>query len=88
MVITPDLDLLATGNVRRFGLRQLWRLYWYPYSRLITHRSWLSHAPVIGTIGRLVYLLPLTWWAWQYPAMLWAALGLAIADLAHFVMDL
>jgi uncharacterized metal-binding protein len=72
LLITPDLDVEqrvhAAGLVRRAGggvLGGLWRLFWWPYARLIPHRHPLSHGPVIGTLVRLVYMLAvpvLLWW--------------------------
>jgi uncharacterized metal-binding protein len=29
---------------------------WLPYQKFIPHRHWLSHAPVIGSAVRLLYL--------------------------------
>ena len=31
-------------------------MLWWPYRRLLSHRSLLSHSPLLGTTGRLVYL--------------------------------
>ena len=57
-----------TPRWARRGLRRLlWLLFalplirlfwltWYPYSRLFTHRSWGSHAPLISTGIRLLYM--------------------------------
>ncbi|WP_420841396.1 metal-binding protein [Gloeobacter kilaueensis] len=47
-----DLDIHSI-QYRRWGpLRWLW----LPYRRLGTHRSWFTHGPIAGTLGRLVYL--------------------------------
>jgi uncharacterized metal-binding protein len=74
LVVTPDLDVRyrdthAETVVRRSGgcvAGALWNLLWLPYAYLIPrHRHWSSHAPVIGTALRLVYLaliLALFWW--------------------------
>jgi len=80
--------------------RFIWLLFWLPYARAMAHRAYLSHAPVIGTAGRLAYLaIPLLVVAWiaginlaDIPAWAWrilagVALGLAISDMAHAVMD-
>ncbi len=62
LFLTPDLDVDAGSiseqevrNVSPLG-ENLWWIYWFPYRKLIHHRSPLSHWPVIGTIGRLFYL--------------------------------
>ncbi|MEB3322349.1 MAG: metal-binding protein [Synechococcaceae cyanobacterium] len=54
--LSPDLDTRSNA-VRRWGpLGSLW----WPYRRLLRHRSFLSHSPVFGTAGRLAYLAALT----------------------------
>jgi len=50
--LSNDLDI-DSRIYRRWGpLRWLW----YPYQRLVSHRSWLSHGFAIGPLGRMVYL--------------------------------
>jgi len=62
LFLTPDLDIdagsMSEEEVRKispFG-ENIWWIYWYPYRILIPHRSFLSHFPIIGTLGRLFYL--------------------------------
>jgi len=62
LILTPDLDANA-GNISEEQLREissfgenLWWMYWFPYRRLLPHRSPFSHWPIIGTIGRLLYI--------------------------------
>jgi uncharacterized metal-binding protein len=52
LVFGPDLDLYSFHYKRWGMLRWLWR----PYQRAIKHRSIWSHGPIVGTIGRVVYL--------------------------------
>lgn len=52
LLLSPDLDT-GSNATRRWGLL---KLLWWPYRRLLSHRSLLSHSPVIGTTGRLLYL--------------------------------
>ena len=61
-VLTPDLDVNA-GSISEDEVREispfgenLWWIYWYPYRMILPHRSPFSHWPIIGTIGRLVYI--------------------------------
>ena len=55
--LSPDLDTHSNA-LRRWGpLRGLW----WPYRRLIPHRSLWSHGPLIGTGLRLLLLLG--WWS-------------------------
>lgn len=52
LLLSPDLDT-RSNPTRRWGPL---RVLWWPYRRLLSHRSLVSHAPVIGTAGRLLYL--------------------------------
>ncbi|HPH95901.1 MAG TPA: DUF2227 family putative metal-binding protein [Anaerolineaceae bacterium] len=70
--LTPDLDLVGGSISQRQVKRQagniigtLWCALWYPYARLLGHRSWLSHTPFIGTLFRVVYmfLVPMAIWS-------------------------
>ena len=60
--VMPDLDV-DNGNITDTIIRRvsrpaqkLWRLIWTPYSKLIPHRSPLSHMPVLGTLLRIGYI--------------------------------
>ena len=50
--LSPDLDTRSNPTHRWGPLR----LLWWPYRRLLSHRSLVSHTPLIGTAGRLLYL--------------------------------
>ena len=50
--LSPDLDTASNASRRWGPLRPLWS----PYRRLLRHRSLLSHGPVLGSAGRLLYL--------------------------------
>jgi uncharacterized metal-binding protein len=52
LYLSPDLDLKSIPW-KRWGLL---KFIWLPYQKFIPHRHWLSHAPVVGSIGRLLYL--------------------------------
>lgn len=66
ILLTPDLDqptlnrienqLVKNYNplVKIFGL--LYIGFFAPYSRLFPHRSFWTHFPLIGTIGRVIYM--------------------------------
>jgi uncharacterized metal-binding protein len=98
--VSPDLDqdgvTLAEGVVYGHlgaipGI--LWRSYWMPYALAIPHRHWTSHAPVVGTLLRILYLLIVPMivdlrGAVAVALKLWPLwLGLAISDMAHWAMD-
>jgi uncharacterized metal-binding protein len=50
--LSPDLDTRSRATGRWGPLH----LIWWPYRRLLSHRSLLSHSPLLGTAGRLAYL--------------------------------
>ncbi|MGB7565533.1 MAG: metal-binding protein [Prochlorococcaceae cyanobacterium] len=50
--LSPDLDT-PSNPTRRWGPLAL---LWLPYRKLLRHRSSLSHTPLVGTAGRLLYL--------------------------------
>jgi len=50
--LSPDLDTHSRATKRWGPLAWLW----WPYRRGLSHRSLVSHSPVIGTAGRLTYL--------------------------------
>ena len=52
LLLSPDLDTRSNAT-RRWGPL---RLLWWPYRRLLRHRSLLSHSPLLGSAGRLAYL--------------------------------
>lgn len=88
--LSPDLDLPRCNALRRWGML---RFLWKPYQRIIPcHRHVLSHLPIIGTFGRVVYLgaLPVFFFGYQWlllPEVWCIALGLALGDALHWVMD-
>lgn len=106
LIVDPDLDLddITRGEwqmIKKLWIvGMLWVALWYPYAWLIPHRSPLSHWPLIGTAGRVGYLLG---WLWlvglivgisvpvgaimQQPLFVVWFGGLAVADTAHWLMD-
>ena len=91
---------LPVGRFIAKVLSLIWEAYWIPYRWLVgtftrrtpgvgdSHRSWLSHLPVIGTALRLAWLLWLPWlvWGWFIPPLplLYA---LVACDVAHSILD-
>lgn len=53
--LSPDLDLHSRATARWGPLA----LLWWPYRRLLRHRSLLSHSPLLGSAGRLCWLAAL-----------------------------
>ena len=102
IALSPDLDMAQEiTESERLVIRRLWVAGWLwtllflPYGWLIPHRHPLSHAPFIGTLGRLLYLylfylLLALWQSWplSLPPLAWAwAAGLAWSDFLHWVLD-
>ena len=50
--LNPDLDIKNSQPTKNW---HFFRFIWIPYQSL-RHRSIFSHGPIIGTIGRLLYL--------------------------------
>lgn len=99
LLVNPDLDVdggnISYKTARRYGVEFIWRTFWFPYSRALPHRHWLSHMPVLSTFIRLVYIfwLPLLLSGrvleiLQHPLVKWYFVGLCIADFHHWFLDL
>lgn len=62
LIIEPDLDVdhKTKSEYRVYKIFKpfgaLWYYIWLPYAKLMPHRHFLSHAPIIGTILRYFYL--------------------------------
>lgn len=52
LMLGPDLDIHSV-HFKRWGW---FRWIWIPYRGSMRHRSPLSHAPIVGTVLRVVYL--------------------------------
>lgn len=59
-VITPDYDLMKSlpkSIIRKIPiLGWLWCWFWWPYAKLLKHRSFWSHSIFVSTILRFFYL--------------------------------
>ncbi len=55
MFLSPDLDTLSKP-FKRWGV---FKIIWIPYQKMIPHRSPLSHAPILGSTIRSIYLAAL-----------------------------
>ncbi len=94
--LSPDLDLKSLPW-KRWGLL---KFIWIPYQKFIPHRSPLSHAPVLGSVIRLLYLgaclLPL-WllfpglqqiqWAIGWGELSAFLIGIELSALNHLLLD-
>lgn len=97
--LSPDLDHdVGAASYRRWGLL---RFIWYPYKKLIPHRSWLSHSGPISATLRIGYLyilmLPfILYFSLSAPinnlqfrtfcVILW--LSVVLADSVHVLLDM
>ncbi len=66
LMFSPDLDL-DSSIYRRWGP---FRFIWWPYQKVVRHRSTVSHSILLGPVFRLIYfllfaylLLRITTWA-------------------------
>jgi uncharacterized metal-binding protein len=92
LVLTCDLDhddgTISEHFVRSVGsiFQKVWWAYWYPYRKAMRHRSFWSHAPIVGTFIRIVYLF---WFAYLagYPLPPAFVNGLVAVDFIHYFMD-
>lgn len=88
LMLSPDLDGHRSNSKRRWGILS-W--YWYPYEKLISHRSIFSHFPMLGSAIRLGYV-SLPYQLWMRHEINWVLtipvyLGLCVADTLHWIMD-
>jgi len=98
--LSPDLDHRAGSD----AYKRWWILagIWLPYQAMHAHRRWLSHAPILGTLGRLVYLswlvgaaLLVMWWiGYRMPDIepFWregiaVLVGVELAAITHWIAD-
>ena len=90
--IHPDLD-----QQEKASMKKPWRMLWWPYGKIIPHRHPLSHAPILGTLGRVFYLGLLLYLLLAFAnikieidqqLITNIVIGLAIADTGHFLADI
>lgn len=93
---TCDMDLAENRRPKRLPSK-LWVGFWYPWGKLVKHRSFLSHSLLIGTPLRLVYVLAIPvvlllnphsvlHWAWEGHRAL-VLTGLETVVVSAFVGD-
>jgi len=102
LLLQPDLDVdggyIGYKFLRPYSiLYYSWKTYWWLYSKVIPHRSGLSHWPLLGTGFRILYLVgpaSLVYYFFQgswppfYLIDFQAPLkALVLTDFLHFVMD-
>lgn len=97
VIVQPDLDQIDGGkgyyglyvlDNTKNGLGKIWDLYWRPYARLIKHRGFFSHFPLIGTLGRLLY----GGWYFVPLLVLWEGTpyyltAIITCDFLHWLLD-
>lgn len=98
-LIHPDWDYAeARGVIAELGP---FRYFVKPYGLFVPHRHWFSHLPVVGTLGRVLYIM-LPFFILDFSLLLgnptfdilrnrhfwFGLLGLSLADTIHFVLDM
>ena len=109
--LTPDLDLDENYwnsfyflDIAHKFPGWIWHFFWYPYAKLMRHRSTLSHFPIFSTAIRCAYILiPLTIAVLLFDKemivisflgqvhsinYIFFLSGLAISDLLHYLADI
>lgn len=90
LAVNPDLDLNRRFP-RRNPAKWPWWLFWYPYSRMVGHRSFFSHVPLVGTFIRTAYIIPLIavciYLGMDVRYAVPVFVGMAISDAVHSVLD-
>lgn len=77
--LSSDLDVESSAYYRWGPLRFLW----WPYQKLVPHRSWLSHGLGIGPLLRVLYLLLLLYGLTQLSLWGLARIGLSLQVDPH-----
>jgi uncharacterized metal-binding protein len=105
LVLTPDLDVdhgpFGNQLVKKYLgeiAGRVWKSFWLPYAWVFPHRSNGSHIPVIGTLGRALYLyamyfcicvdLGATPWVPGLHTALYLLSGLVVSDTLHYIADI
>jgi len=70
LMFGPDLDIYS-HQYKRWGI---FRWLWLPYRKMLRHRSIYSHGFLIGTLGRILYVMLL-----MSTVLLFGILGWSIA---------
>lgn len=112
LFVHPDCDLESTSYSERMiqqwsnkiipywlshFLMKSYQIIWYVYAIFTIHRGWTSHFPIVGTIGRAIYLYGIFWLINVHfeivskitysHELLWFISVIAISDILHFLMD-
>jgi uncharacterized metal-binding protein len=76
LMFGPDLDIYSRQYQRWGWLRWIW----LPYRKMMRHRSFWSHGPVVGTVLRLLYLATWLSAAGLFGAAIAAICGYTVPD--------
>lgn len=103
--MTPDTDVdkgfYGFFLVDMFDpiIGKIWKILWWPFAKLVSHRSWLSHAPIVGTLMKAAYILvmisPIILTVFyldirpqiEYIYIISIFIGMLIGDLGHLLLD-
>jgi len=109
LLVGPDLDVDGSFHgdslIRRVPilgkpLELVYKAIWWPYRKVMPHRSKASHFPVISTLFRYVYIIAIAWGisriiGWDLTSFILTHIdqlkliifGNFWADFAHWGMD-
>ncbi len=72
--LSDDLDTNCVAYKRWGILRGLW----WPYQKLVPHRSWISHGLAVGPLIRVLYFMGMVWLGVRLGSWLLAKWGMAV----------
>jgi uncharacterized metal-binding protein len=105
VVLSPDLDISAITHSESVVYRispifgAAFQMFWLPYSWLMPHRSPVSHAPIVSTLIRDLYLsIPILLLGVWMDIPVWTVLpfvpyiiaflvGQCFSDVLHWIKD-
>lgn len=103
LILSPDLDVdfgfIGLAHLRRIPIAGkvisgCWQVFWYPYAKIVPHRSHISHSILFGTCLRVGYLalplLALNYLGMEMGIPTWFGawfIGLVLADTLHIILD-
>lgn len=104
IIVSPDLDVdggfLGHYIVRRYLgeiAGRIWRAFWMPYAWIMPHRSDASHAPLISTFVRVLYMYVMYFcfcvtfsiqpWVPDVRTAFYLISGLVVSDTLHYIAD-
>jgi len=103
---SPDSDIDKStyqdfyASFFEFYLGFIWKIIWIPYRLIVSHRSWVSHTSLFGTLIRFTYIFGLPYFLAliafpgifkiindNWDLFLYFFIGTAWGDQIHLILD-